>query len=120
MMDPGTANKYDNQPKDMDGYVPGGDVHTNSGIPNRAFAVTATTLGGNSWDAAGPIWYAALIDPNLTASADFSRFARLTLKHAQQTYGTTSKEADAVQTGWDTVKVAMGTASMMANDVVSA
>ena len=40
----------------MDHYVPGGDVHLNSGIPNRAFYVVATTLGGHAWDAAGPIW----------------------------------------------------------------
>ena len=31
--------------------------------------------------------------------------ARLTLKHAQQSHGATSKEVDAVRTGWETVKV---------------
>ena len=54
MKDPGKANPHDDQPADMDGYVDGGDVHTNSGIPNHAFYVVATTLGGNAWDAAGP------------------------------------------------------------------
>jgi Zn-dependent metalloprotease len=105
MKAPGTANPHDDQPADMDGYVDGGDVHTNSGIPNRAFSVTATTLGGNSWDAAGPIWYATLSDPQLTSNATFSDFARLTVVQAQRRYGATSTEVDAVRGGWDTVKV---------------
>jgi len=119
MMNPGTANDYDDQPADMDGYVQGGDVHTNSGIPNRAFAVTATTLGGNSWDAAGPIWYSTLCDPHLTSSAGFSAFARLTVKHAKQMYGSTSTEAHAVTTGWEAVKVPLR-GRIATADVVSA
>jgi Zn-dependent metalloprotease len=105
MKEPGTANPHDEQPADMDGYVDGGDVHTNSGIPNRAFSVTATTLGGHAWDAAGPIWYGTLCDPGLSTSATFADFARLTVKHAGQIYGPTSTEVDAVRAGWDAVKV---------------
>jgi Zn-dependent metalloprotease len=105
MKAPGQANPHDSQPADMEHYVRGGDVHVNSGIPNHAFYVVATTLGGNAWDAAGPIWYATLADPGLHATATFQQFARLTLKHAQQTYGATSKEVTAVRAGWDAVKV---------------
>jgi len=105
MKEPGKANPHDTQPADMDHYVPGGDVHTNSGIPNHAFYVVATTLTGHAWDAAGPIWYAALCDPALQPNASFQLFARLTLKHAQQRYGATSKEAQAVQAGWAAVKL---------------
>jgi len=105
MKAPGTANPHDDQPADMDGYVDGGDVHTNSGIPNRAFSVVATTLGGNSWDAAGPIWYAACCDPHLASTATFSQFATLTLKHAKQSYGETSAQSDAVSAGWEAAKV---------------
>jgi Zn-dependent metalloprotease len=105
MVKPGTANQHDNQPADMDGYAEGGDVHTNSGIPNRAFAETAVALGGNSWDAAGPIWYATLTDPQLTPNATFSDFARLAVVQAQRRFGATSKEVDAVRGGWDAVKV---------------
>jgi len=105
MKDPGKANKHDDQPADMDGYVDGGDVHTNSGIPNRAFCVVAMTLGGHSWDVAGPMWYATLCDPALVPNASFRQFARLTVKHAQRTYGRSSKEADAFKGGWDAVKV---------------
>jgi Zn-dependent metalloprotease len=105
MKEPGTANPHDDQPADMDGYVDGGDVHTNSGIPNRAFYVTATALGGHSWDAAGPIWYAALCDPRLSSTATFSGFAKLTLLHAEQTYGASGPHVDAVRAGWEAVKV---------------
>jgi Zn-dependent metalloprotease len=107
MKAPGTANPHDTQPADMDGYVQGGDVHTNSGIPNRAFYTVATTLGGHAWDAAGKIWYATLTNPGLSSGATFQDFAKLTLSHAQRTYGATSKEAHAVQTGWGTVKVSL-------------
>jgi Zn-dependent metalloprotease len=105
MKEPGTANPHDDQPADMDGYVDGGDVHTNSGIPNRAFYLVASKLGGNPWDAAGPIWYASLRDNRLNPTATFQEFARLTVANAQQTYGQQSAEVDAVTSAWDTVKV---------------
>jgi Zn-dependent metalloprotease len=105
MRDPGQANAHDDQPADMDAYVSGGDVHTNSGIPNRAFYLVASKLGGYAWDAAGPIWYATLRDNRLNPTATFQEFARLTLANAQQTYGQQSAEADAVSAAWDTVKV---------------
>ncbi len=109
MKAPGTANKYDNQPASMDHYVhtasDNGGVHTNSGIPNHAFYVVATTLGGNAWAAPGQIWYDTLTDPALTPHSTFSRFASLTLRQARSRYGTTSAEADAVKAGWDAVKV---------------
>jgi Zn-dependent metalloprotease len=108
MKEPGTANPYDDQPATMDGYVPDGDVHTNSGIPNHAFAVLATTLGGNAWDAAGPIWYRALCDPQLRPDATFGQFARITLTTATALYGAQSTEADAVRAAWDAVKVPIG------------
>ena len=62
MSAPGTA--YDDdvigkdpQPASMDDYVEttsdNGGVHINSGIPNRAFYLAATGIGGRSWDGAG-------------------------------------------------------------------
>jgi len=107
MKQPGTANAYDDQPADMNGYVPGGDVHTNSGIPNHAFYIVASTLGGQAWDAAGPIWYAALADAQLRPNATFRDFAQITLRQARQTYGAGSDQAHAVQQGWEAVKVSL-------------
>ena len=89
----------------MDGYVDDGGVHTNSGIPNHAFYVVATTIGGNAWEAAGPIWYATLCDRQLSSAATFTQFARLSVVNAAQLYGTQSAEADAVRASWDAVKV---------------
>ena len=61
MSAPGTA--YDDpilgkdpQPADMDHYVElkededDGGVHINSGIPNRAFYLAATAIGGPAWE----------------------------------------------------------------------
>ena len=61
--------------------------------------------GWESWDAAGPIWYAALCDPSLPATATFSDFAKRTLIQAERAYGAQSGEADAVRKGWDDVEV---------------
>ena len=69
MAHPGTA--YDDpvlgkdpQPGHMDDYIDttddNGGVHLNSGIPNRAFQLAATAIGGSSAEGAGRIWYAAL------------------------------------------------------------
>ena len=48
-----------------------GGVHINSGIPNHAFYLVATELGGNAWEKAGAIWYATLRDSRLQPTARF-------------------------------------------------
>ena len=69
MAAPGTA--YDDptlgadpQVGHMDDFIEttddNGGVHLNSGIPNRAFQLAATAIGGTSLEGAGQIWYAAL------------------------------------------------------------
>ena len=42
-----------------------GGVHINSGIPNRAFYLAATEIGGYAWEKAGRIWYETLRDRHL-------------------------------------------------------
>ena len=111
---PGTA--YDDdvlgkdpQPDSMDSYVrtsaDNGGVHINSGIPNRAFYLTAESLGGNAWEAPGRIWYDALTGGALPATATFRVFARATSASAVDLFGTNSPEHDAVRQAWETVKV---------------
>lgn len=111
---PGTA--YDDdvlgkdpQPDSMDSYVrtsaDNGGVHINSGIPNRAFYLTAESLGGNAWEAPGRIWYDALTGGSLPATATFRVFARATAASAVALFGTGSPEHDAVRQAWETVKV---------------
>lgn len=112
MSAPGTA--YDDpllgkdpQPPTMAGFVSNradnGGVHVNSGIPNRAFYLAATALGGNSWETTGKVWYQTLCDPTLTRTARFDEFAKLTVKHAKALLG--QKAALQVQTAWKTVEV---------------
>ncbi|MDD1453030.1 M4 family metallopeptidase [Sphingomonas sp. H160509] len=114
MKEPGTA--YDDpvlgkdpQPGHMDDFVrtnqDNGGVHINSGIPNRAFYLAATTIGGNAWDRAGRIWYNALLDPNTRANTDFAGFARVTIDVAGRLHGTDSAETTAVAEAWTTVGV---------------
>jgi len=113
MKDPGSAYDDPNLGKDpqvgsMDDYVDttedNGGVHTNSGIPNKAFYLAATAMGGNAWDGAGKIWYAALTS-GIGADTDFSAFAAATVKAA----GAVSAEAEkAVTEAWQGVKVPVG------------
>lgn len=106
MIEPGSA--YDDpvlgkdpQPGHMDGFVTttddNGGVHINSGIPNKAFQLAATALGGNAWERAGAIWYAALTGDQISADCDFATFARLT-SQAAAAIGET--EAEAVRRAW--------------------
>jgi Zn-dependent metalloprotease len=93
----------DDQPGTMAGYVEGGDVHTNSGIPNHAFYLAAMKLGGHSWDKAAPIWYQAL--SLLHPDATFQDAAHATIKAAELRHGVGSDEARAVQGAWQEVGV---------------
>ncbi len=113
MKAPGTAYDDDKlgkdpQPATMDDYVrtsrDNGGVHINSGIPNHAFYLLATALGGNAWERAGRIWYATLTGGELAADADFSAFARLTLASARGLYGE-GDEVGAVLKAWSQVGV---------------
>ncbi|AEN09854.1 MULTISPECIES: M4 family metallopeptidase [unclassified Streptomyces] len=114
MKAPGTA--YDDdvlgkdpQPASMDDYVEtqedNGGVHINSGIPNRAFHLLATALGGNAWERAGRIWFDVLTGGELAQNADFASFARLTVAAARSRFGE-GDEAEAVLKAWSEVGVA--------------
>jgi len=106
MKDPGNPAitwTHDDQPKTMTAYVQGGDVHTNSGIPNHAFFLAATGIGGNSWDQAAHIWYTAL--PLLTSNATFADAAKATIQTAGNLYGPASSEQTAVEGAWREVRV---------------
>ena len=113
MAHPGTA--YDDptlgkdpQVGDMSDYVDttddNGGVHTNSGIPNRAFYLAATSIGGDTWEGAGQVWYAALTGGQVGADTDFAGFAAATVAAA-------GEHAVAVRQAWSTVGVDPGAAS---------
>jgi Zn-dependent metalloprotease len=113
MMAPGTA--YDDpkigkdpQPATMDDYVKtssdNGGVHINSGIPNHAFCIIATDLGGNSWEKAGKVWYSVLTRM-ARHDTNFSDFANMTIQEAGSIFGQGSPEQKVFQKGWAQVKV---------------
>jgi len=101
----------DPQPAHMDDYVDtsddNGGVHINSGIPNHAFYLAATALGGHSWEKAGRIWYEALLDPRTTATTEFAGFAQTTVQVAERLYGSGGEEASAVAQAWSAVGLAV-------------
>ncbi|MFI8965755.1 M4 family metallopeptidase [Streptomyces sp. NPDC053493] len=115
MKAPGTA--YDDdvlgkdpQPATMDDYVrtssDNGGVHINSGIPNHAFYVLATELGGSAWERAGRIWYDVMTGGTLTEETRFSEFARATVASAKKLFGEGGDEVEAVLKAWSVVGVA--------------
>ena len=111
MAAPGTAWERDDQPANMKDYVhtqsDHGGVHTNSGIPNKAFHDLSVELGGNAWDKAGRIWYETLRDARLKPDAHFGGFARITLGTARRLYGADAAEVTAVRDAWKGVGIAV-------------
>lgn len=80
-----------------------GGVHINSGIPNRAFYLTATGIGGFAWEAPGHIWYEAL--KASSAGTQFQDFADTTYFKAEELYGAGSAEQQAVVAAWREVGI---------------
>jgi Zn-dependent metalloprotease len=112
MKAPGTAFDdsllgRDPQPATMDGFVhtsaDNGGVHTNSGIPNHAFYLAATALGGHAWEKAGRIWYETVRDKRLKPTATFRQFARFTASNASQLFGKVERQA--VVAAWEAVGI---------------
>ncbi len=117
MKAPGTA--YDDpvlgkdpQPGHMEQYVTtfqdNGGVHINSGIPNHAFYLLATALGGQAWERAGQIWYDTLTGGQLPPDVDFAGFAAATAATALGRYGE-GEEHRAVLAAWEGVGVSATT-----------
>jgi Zn-dependent metalloprotease len=102
----------DRQPSHMDDYVEtmqdNGGVHINSGIPNRAFYLVATAIGGNAWERAGRIWYDALRDARVTETTKFADFAAVTVDVAGRLAGARKAEVKAVAEAWKQVGVPTG------------
>jgi Zn-dependent metalloprotease len=115
MKAPGTA--YDDpvigkdpQPAHMRDYLKlsfwedNGGVHINSGIPNHAFYLVATEIGGQAWEKAGMIWYVALRD-RIRWNSGFQSAANHTFQVAGELFGQGSREQQAVEHGWTGVGI---------------
>ena len=101
---PGTAYTDDYQVAHIDDLYTGsennGDIHFNSGIPNKAFYEAAIAIGS---DQAGQIWYEAL--SKLSPTSDFQQAADATYQIAGKLYGNNSKQQKAVQAAWKVVGI---------------
>lgn len=107
MSEPGTAYPGDYQPSHMRDLYTGtddnGGVHINSGIPNKAFYLTATAIGGYAWEKAGLIWYKTLEDTTLIKpDSDFNIFANGTYQKALALFPDESKH---VKNAWNEVGI---------------
>jgi hypothetical protein len=92
-------SRYVNLPDNFFGDF--GGVHINSGIPNKAFYLVATGIGGSAWEAPGHIWYEALKASNVRTQ--FQEFADFTYAKAGAMYG--AVEQQAVQEAWREVGI---------------
>lgn len=95
----------DPQPKHLSdkytGTADSGGVHINSGIPNHAFFLVATALGGRAWERAGKIWYHTLLALHQTSI--FQDMVAMTVQTAAMLFGSGSTEEKAVAKAWQAV-----------------
>jgi Zn-dependent metalloprotease len=110
---PGTA--YDDpilgkdpQPDHMRKYVvtqdDNGGVHINSGIPNKAYYIFATSLGGYAWQTAWHIWFETA-STRMRPDMNFPDFARATVDVAGEQYGNGSNVQESLVQAWALVGV---------------
>jgi Zn-dependent metalloprotease len=114
LREPGTAHRFDSQPGSMENFVDlpddddprndHGGVHINSGIPNRAFQLAASAIGGNAWEKPGQIWYVTLTE-RLGPTSTFLEAAEATVQVAGELFGEDGDEQSAVRDAWETVGV---------------
>lgn len=98
---PAHMSKYVMMPETREGDW--GGVHINSGIPNHAFYLAATAIGGYAWETAGAIWFDALIQSAPTTN--FAAFADKTILLASSKFHARKEVEDAVRAAWQQVGV---------------
>ncbi|GAA5079444.1 Zn-dependent metalloprotease [Thermocatellispora tengchongensis] len=104
---PAHMRDYVDLPDDGDPANDNGGVHINSGIPNHAFYLAATAMGGNAWERAGRIWYVTLTE-RLRARSDFREAAEATVAVAGELFGADGTEHKCVRDAWRQVGVLDG------------
>lgn len=98
-------------------YSDNGGIHINSGIPNRAFYLTAMEIGGYAWEKAGKIWYLALRD-KLQATSDFQETADRLYQVAGEQFGQSSREQKAIFNAWAQVGIDITTSRIKLFDKI--
>jgi Zn-dependent metalloprotease len=101
LKDPGNRRltwRQDDQIKDYKLYRSTDGPHKAAGIPNHAFYVAATQLGGKSWETLAPVWLRAY--DRLRSRATFLNAAHATQSVAATLHGKDSAALRAVKAGW--------------------
>ena len=105
LADPGSPRSMTKQPSNYKDYIPGGDPHDNSGIPNHAFYVASKSLGGHSWHHLGEVWYSTITDPRAHAKMGFAEFAEFNVENALIRFPLRPEVAISVAEAWAKVGV---------------
>lgn len=92
-----------------------GGVHINSGIPNKAFSLFATSVGK---DKAEQVFYRAL-SQYLTKSSAFIDCRNAVIQAATDLHGANSTEVNAAKSAFDAVGIGAGSGSDNQNDIGS-
>ncbi|MFD8984169.1 M4 family metallopeptidase [Streptomyces sp. NPDC059564] len=98
---PDRMSRFVHLPDTEDGDY--GAVHYNSGIPNKAFFLTAVGIGGFAWETAGRIWHESLRASSRDTT--FQEFADTTFQKAGELFGVDSAEQSTVLTAWQEVEI---------------
>jgi Zn-dependent metalloprotease len=100
MANPAAKHCLAPQPTQYSQITPGMDPHYSSGPPNLAFCTACKTLGGNSWEKIGHVWYNSLTGFGPTPNMGMKAFAARTRQVAHTLFSSTPAVAAAVDQGW--------------------
>lgn len=106
LKDPGNGKltwRDDDQIRDYRRYNSTDDAHKASGIPNHAFYLAATRLGGKSWETLAHIWLKGF--DRLRVRGTFQDAAHATLEVAAALHGEGSEPHEALKGAWKKVNV---------------
>jgi Zn-dependent metalloprotease len=80
-----------------------GGVHIFSGIPNKAFVLSAEAFDGYSWEKAGKIWWTTITTGRISSKCTFIQFADATVDVAHELFNDAA--AKTVRDAWNEVGV---------------
>ncbi len=107
MADPASAHCVAPQVSNYAQYIPGGDPHDNSGIPNYAFYRAAMAVGGHVWETVGKAWYATLVSGDVRERPSFTQFADSTVREARRLFPH-ADVANKIAMGWEAAGISLG------------
>jgi Zn-dependent metalloprotease len=103
MSNPGGSHCLAAQPSHYSDYQPGMDPHYSSGIPNFAFYNAAMTMGGQSWNEIGTVWYQALTAYGISPDLGMAAFADRTRDSADRLFSAKPQVRNCIDQGWASV-----------------